>query len=198
VVAARTPRPAGAGANKHVVELSSDLHRQPTVAEIAHAARATEEEVLEALQASGAHRATSLQAPRGGEDEACDTLGDTLASTEQGFGLAEDRATLALRAITPRERDVLRLHFEDDLTQRQIAQRIGVSQMQTPRIIRHSIAGLRIAARAYDSDGSGVVERGRPDRIPAMDACPGLGRRRQDFADELGVSVLSHETVVVS
>src|SRR5512133_79154 len=73
--------------DKHVVELSSDLQRQPTVAEIAHATAATEEQVLEALQAAGARRATSLETPRVGEDEAGDTLGDTLASTEPGFGL---------------------------------------------------------------------------------------------------------------
>jgi RNA polymerase sigma-B factor len=136
--------------DKTVIELASDLHRQPTVAEIARAAAATQEQVLDALQAAGAYRATSLDTPRAGEDEACDTLGDTVASTEQGFGLAEDRATLAqlLRAITPREREVLRLYFDEDLTQRQIGQRIGVSQMQTSRIIRHSIARLRTAARA--------------------------------------------------
>jgi RNA polymerase sigma-B factor len=136
--------------DNHVVELSSELHRQPTVAEIARAAAATEEQVLEALQASGAYRATSLQTPRATEDGVGDTLGDTVASTEPGFGLAEDRATLAqlLRAITPREREVLHLYFEEDLTQRQIGQRIGVSQMQTSRIIRHSIARLRTAARA--------------------------------------------------
>jgi RNA polymerase sigma-B factor len=136
--------------DKNVVELSTDLHRRPTVAEIARAAAATEEQVLDALQACGAYRATSLETPRGTEDGAGDTLGDTVASTEQGFGLAEDRATLAqlLRAVTPREREVLRLHFEEDLTQREIGQRIGVSQMQTSRIIRHSIARLRTAARA--------------------------------------------------
>jgi RNA polymerase sigma-B factor len=136
--------------DKKVLELSGDLHRQPTVAQIAHAAAATEEQVLEALQASVAHRATSLQTPRAGEDGAGDTLGDTVASTERGFGLAEDRATLAqlLRAITPREREVLRLRFEEDLTQREIGQRIGVSQMQASRLIRHSIARLRTAARA--------------------------------------------------
>jgi RNA polymerase sigma-B factor len=136
--------------DKKVVELSGDLHRQPTVAEIAHAITATEDQVLEALQASGAHRPTSLETPRGTDDEAYDTLGDTLASSEQGFGRAEDRATLAQlqRAITPRERTVLRLYFEEDLTQRQIGERIGVSQMQTSRIIRQSITRLRTAARA--------------------------------------------------
>ena len=135
--------------DKKVAELSGDLHRQPTVAEIAHAAAATEEQVLEALQAGGAYRAMSLETPRAGEDGAGDTLGDTVASTDQGFGLAEDRATLAqlLRAITPREREVLRLRFEEELTQRQIGQRIGVSQMQAFRIIRHSIARMHTAAQ---------------------------------------------------
>jgi RNA polymerase sigma-B factor len=134
----------------NVVELSSALHRQPTVAEIARAAAASEEQVLEALQAAGAYRATSLETPRAGEDGAGDTLGDTVASPEQGFGLAEDRATLALllRAITPREREVLRLRFQDDLTQREIGRRIGVSQMQTSRIIRRSIDRLRTTTHA--------------------------------------------------
>jgi RNA polymerase sigma-B factor len=136
--------------HENVVELSSELHRQPTVAEIARAAGASEERVFEALQAAGAYRATSLETPRATEDEAGTTFGDTLASTEHGFGLVEDRATLAhlLPAITPREREVLRLRFEENLTQREIGQRIGVSQMQTSRIIRHSIARLRTAARA--------------------------------------------------
>jgi hypothetical protein len=58
--------------------------------------------VLEALQASGAYRATSLDTPHAGGNATGDTLADTVASTEQGFGRAEDRATLAklLRAIT--------------------------------------------------------------------------------------------------
>jgi RNA polymerase sigma-B factor len=135
--------------DKQVLELSTDLQRDPTVAEIAHAAAATEEEVLEALEASGAYRTTSLETRRGGEDGPGDTLGDTVASAEPGFGRAEDRATLAqlLRQVTPREREVLRLRFEEDLTQREIGERIGVSQMQASRIIRRSLARLRTAAR---------------------------------------------------
>src|SRR5919199_670094 len=115
--------------DKKVAQLSTDLRRQPTVSEIAEATGATEEEVLEALEASGAYRATSLETPRGGE--------------------AEDGATLAqlLRAVTPREREVLRLRFEYDLTQAEIGERIGVSQMQVSRIIRQSIARLRSVAR---------------------------------------------------
>jgi RNA polymerase sigma-B factor len=136
--------------DRQAYELSTDLHREPTVAEIAQAAAASEEEVLEALEAYGAYRTTSLETPRGGEDASADTLGDTVASAEPGFDRAEDRATLAqlLREVTPREREVLRLRFEEDLTQREIGERIGVSQMQTSRIIRRSLARLHTAARA--------------------------------------------------
>ncbi|MEA2289365.1 MAG: polymerase sigma-B factor [Solirubrobacteraceae bacterium] len=136
--------------DRKVSELSTDLRRQPTVAEIAEAVGIEQEEVLEALEASGAYRATSLSTPRGNDDEAGETLGDTVGTAEQGFGLAEHRATLEqlMRAVTPREREVLRLRFEEDLTQAEIGERIGVSQMQVSRIIRQSIARLRSVAQA--------------------------------------------------
>ena len=135
--------------DKAVAELSKDLRRQPTVLEIAGKVDATEEQVLEALEAAGAYRATSFDAPRGssGEDEG-DSLGDSMGSTEEGFGLAEQRATLErlMASVTPREREVLRLRFVEDLTQAEIGARIGVSQMQVSRLIRQSLARLRTAA----------------------------------------------------
>ena len=100
--------------DRKVSELSTDLRRQPTVSEIAEAVGIEEEDVLEALEASGAYRATSLS--------------------------------------TPREREVLRLRFEEDLTQAEIGERIGVSQMQVSRIIRQSIARLRTVARTGADD----------------------------------------------
>jgi RNA polymerase sigma-B factor len=135
--------------DRAVAQLSVDLHRQPSVQEIARAVEAPQEDVLEALEASGAYRATSLESPRGADDDAGDTLGDTVGTDERGFALAEDRATLAslLRAVTPREREVLRLRFEEDLTQAEIGERIGVSQMQVSRIIRQSLGRLRTVAR---------------------------------------------------
>jgi RNA polymerase sigma-B factor len=140
--------------DRKVSVLSTDLRRQPTVSEIAAAVGLEEEDVLEALEASGAYRATSLSTPRGNEDEAGETLGDTVGTAEHGFGLAEDRATLdqLMRAVTPREREVLRLRFEEDLTQAEIGERIGVSQMQVSRIIRQSIARLRTVARTGGED----------------------------------------------
>src|SRR5204863_8790958 len=96
------------------------------------------------------HRATSFAASRGNEDDAGDTLGDTVGREEHGFGLAEDRATLGrlLQTLPEREREVLRLRFEQDMTQAEIGERIGVSQMQVSRLIRQSVARLRAYAAA--------------------------------------------------
>ncbi len=135
--------------DKAVVGLSRDLRRAPSVPEIAVAVETTEEQVLEALEASGAYRATSLQAPRGGDEDG-DTLGDAMGRPELGFQLAEDRATLdrLLHAVTPREREVLRLRFAEDMTQAEIGEIIGVSQMQISRLIRQAVARLRTVAEA--------------------------------------------------
>jgi RNA polymerase sigma-B factor len=136
--------------DRAVSQLSRQLQRSPSVSEIAEAVDATEEQVLEAMDASGAYRAASIDAPRGDDDDAGDTVGDTVGSEEHGYHLAEDRATLdrLLRAISPREREVLRLRFQEDLTQAEIGERIGVSQMQVSRLIRQALARLRTMARA--------------------------------------------------
>jgi RNA polymerase sigma-B factor len=136
--------------DRKVTELSTDLRRQPTVDEIAEVLGLEAEQVLEALEASGAYRATSLSLPRNGDDEGGDTLGDSVGISEDGFALAEDRATLArlLQTVSPREREVLRLRFEEDLTQAEIGEVIGVSQMQVSRIIRQSLQRLRTVAEA--------------------------------------------------
>jgi RNA polymerase sigma-B factor len=134
--------------DKTVAELSRELHRSPSVGEIAEAAGASEEQVLEALEAAGAYRAASFDAPHGGDEDSGESFADSVGREEIGFGLAEDRATLArlLAAISPREREVLRLRFVEDLTQAEIGARIGVSQMQVSRLIRQALGRLRIAA----------------------------------------------------
>ena len=134
--------------DRKVTELSTDLRRQPTVDEIAEVLGLEAEQVLEALEASGAYRATSLSLPRNGDDEGGDTLGDSVGISEDGFALAEDRATLArlLQTVSPREREVLRLRFEEDLTQAEIGKRVGVSQMQVSRLIRAALDKMRTAA----------------------------------------------------
>jgi RNA polymerase sigma-B factor len=131
-----------------VTDLDLQLQRKPTVEEIAAKVGADAEQVVEALEASGAYRATSLQTPWGVDEESGDTLGDSIGVEERGFALAEDRATIehVMRVITPREREVLRLRFAEDLTQAEIGERVGVSQMQVSRIIRQSVARLRAYA----------------------------------------------------
>ena len=131
--------------------LSEELRRQPSVAEIGQAVGADEEQVLEALQAGGAYRAVSIDAPRGSSpDEEAATLADSVGIDETGFDRAEDRATLQnlLSTITPREREVLRMRFEEDMTQAEIGDIIGVSQMQVSRVIRQALMRLRSAADA--------------------------------------------------
>ena len=131
-------------------ELTREIGRAPTVEEVAQGIDADPEEVLEAMQASSAYRATSLETPRsGGEEDPGDTLGDTVGIFDDGFTRAEQRAVLhaLVRSLTPREREVVRLRFEEDLTQAAIGERIGVSQMQVSRVLRQALARLRALAR---------------------------------------------------
>ena len=115
--------------------------------ELARALDVTVEALLEARQAGDAYRATSLESPRG-EDPDAPTLGDMLGGVDHGYDRAEHRATLGtlLDELSARDREILRLRFEDDLTQTEIASRVGVSQMAVSRIIRRSIDRMRLAA----------------------------------------------------
>lgn len=133
-----------------VTDMTHRLGRQPSVADIAEELDVEVEDVLEAMQAASAYRSTSLQAPRGPDDEGSGaTLGDSIGRAEEGFHRAEQRAVLSdlLRGLTLRERTVVLLRFEHDLTQAEIGERIGVSQMQVSRILRTSLARLHEIAR---------------------------------------------------
>jgi len=133
--------------DRAVGELAEGLHRQPSVAEIAAAVGVSEEDVMDALQARGAQRARSFDAPVGDAGEASETLGDRIGVDEHGFDRAERSATFAalLGIVTPRESEVLRMRFEQDLTQAEIAANIGVSQMHVSRIIRGALERIRRA-----------------------------------------------------
>jgi RNA polymerase sigma-B factor len=128
-------------------ELARELGRPPTPAEIAERTGTTLEQVLEAREAAGAYRAVSLDRPRE-DDEDSDGATIVVGIEDPGFGVAEDSATVQrlMRVLSEREREVLRLRFEEDLTQAEIGHRVGVSQMHVSRIIRQAIARLRQAA----------------------------------------------------
>ncbi len=127
---------------------SRELDRAPTVGEIAAALGNSQEEILEALQARAGRGGVSLDAPRNGDEEH-PALQDTLGSVDDGFNTAEWRATLdsMMAGLPPRSHEVLRLRFERDLTQAQIGERVGISQMQVSRLIRQALAHMRDAVR---------------------------------------------------
>jgi RNA polymerase sigma-B factor len=133
-------------------EMSRELGRAPTPAEIAERTGSTLEQVLEAREASGAYRAVSLDRPRSEDEDDGDSYADAFGVEDPGYGLAEDAATVdrLMRVLSEREREVLRLRFAEDLTQSEIGQRVGVSQMHVSRLIRQSIARLRDEADAPD------------------------------------------------
>jgi RNA polymerase sigma-B factor len=126
-------------------EMSRELGRAPTPSEIAERTGTSLEQVLEAREASAAYRAVSLDRPRTDEEDEGESYADAVGAEDPGYRLAEDAATVQrlMRALSDREREVLRLRFEEDLTQSEIGQRVGVSQMHVSRLIRQSVARLR-------------------------------------------------------
>src|SRR3954462_4921307 len=123
-------------------KLTLELGRSPNVVELARAVGAPFEEVLQTIQSQDARRTRSLDEPLG-EDM---TLADAVGGTDPELGRAEIRVLLddAFSILSQRDQVILRLRFEHDLTQNEIAKRIGVSQMQVSRLIRQSLARLRM------------------------------------------------------
>lgn len=121
----------------------------PTPAELASELGLTVEDVIEAQEAASAYRAVPLTQPVPGASEGEQERTDSsLAAEDPGFRLAEHRAVLGtlLDVLSAREREVLHLRFAADLTQSEIGERIGVSQMQVSRVIRAALAKLQEAA----------------------------------------------------
>jgi RNA polymerase sigma-B factor len=126
-------------------QLTVQFERSPTIAELAEAAGVQEEDVLEALESGQAYATLSLSGPSSGDDDTdLDPL-ESLGGLEHEYEVSEDRAVLApgLRVLDERERRILHLRFFEGLTQSQIAQQIGISQMHVSRLIRRSLEKLR-------------------------------------------------------
>jgi RNA polymerase sigma-B factor len=128
--------------------LSQELGRSPTVAEMAESIGASQEAVLEAIEAGQSYRTSSIDAP----DRQEGTISDHLGDIESGFGGAEDRLVLAisLADLKERERLILRYRFVDGLSQSEIADRVGISQMHVSRLLVASLAKLR---EAFEREG---------------------------------------------
>lgn len=127
--------------SRHVAELTQELNRAPSVAELAARSGRSDEEVLEALDCAAAYTAESLEAPHG-EDR---TLGDSLGGEDQALVDVEMHESLgpALATLPERERRILQLRFYGNLTQSQIAAQLGISQMHVSRLLARTLANLR-------------------------------------------------------
>ncbi len=127
-----------------VESLTVELGRSPTIPELAKAAGVEEEAVLEALESGRAYSSLSLSAGSGDGDEDLDPM-ESIGTEEHQFEVSEDRAVLApgFRVLDERERKILQLRFFDGLTQSQIAQQVGISQMHVSRLIRRSLEKIR-------------------------------------------------------
>jgi RNA polymerase sigma-B factor len=129
-----------------VEELTVQLGRSPTIPELAKASGAEEELVLEALESGRAYSSVSLSTGLGSgdDDDELDPL-ETLGTEEPGYQISEEWAVLepGLRVLDERERMILHLRFFDGLTQSQIAQQVGISQMHVSRLIRRALEKIR-------------------------------------------------------
>ena len=122
--------------------LSHSLGRSPTVADIAGHLGISEDEVIEGLEGARAYNSTSLSTPvtEGGTE-----LGQTLGDHDAGYELAELRIALgpAMAALSERERKIVSLRFYGNLTQTQIAEQFGISQMHVSRLLAKALITLR-------------------------------------------------------
>jgi RNA polymerase sigma-B factor len=130
-----------------IERLTIKFERSPTIAEIAAELETTPEQVLEAMEAGSAYSTVSLSTGPGGggDDDDFDPMEESIGAEDEEYERTEQRASLepALETLPEREREILRMRFEEGLTQTQIAEKIGISQMHVSRLIRKSLARMR-------------------------------------------------------
>jgi RNA polymerase sigma-B factor len=125
--------------------LANRRGRAPTVNELAEYLELDTEEIIDALRAIQAYESLSLDAPRPGASDEVTTYGDAMGEEDERYELVELDATVTavLGRIPMRERQILHMRFVEDLTQTEIATRLGISQMQVSRLLRRSLEQLR-------------------------------------------------------
>jgi RNA polymerase sigma-B factor len=133
-------------------QLTTELGRSPTIAELAQVAGVDEEEAIDALDSMNAYSTRSLHAPF--EEGSDDSLSERLGIDELGYSKVEDGTLVdaGLDALDERERRIVELRFFEEMTQSQIASEIGISQMHVSRLLRKSLATMR-----------GRIEEAAPD-----------------------------------
>src|SRR3954471_3615994 len=133
-------------------ELSQRFNRPPRVPEVASELGVSEEEVLEAMEVGGAYRSSSLDA-RPPDGHEATTLERRLGAADHGFDLAEHRVLLerVLADLPERERMIVELRFFHDMTQTEIAEHVGISQMHVSRLLTRTLMQLRDRLQTLDA-----------------------------------------------
>jgi RNA polymerase sigma-B factor len=142
--------------------LTAERGTSPSIGELAEATGLGEEDVLEARMAINGRGATSLTPMDDDNDGERDyAAARRMAITDDGYARAEDRRFLddLARVLPARDREILRLRFEEDLTQAEIGERVGLSQMHVSRLIRDALANLRHAAAPKIADPASGTTR---------------------------------------
>ena len=130
--------------NQATDELTKELQRTPSTEEVASKLGVTVEEVLEAMESSSAYSSVPLEAG-GSDDDDAPAVIDHYASVDQDLAASDDRMVVedTIKEFSPREQEVIRMRFNDNLTQVEIAKRLGVSQVQVSRLLRRTLKKLQ-------------------------------------------------------
>ena len=131
--------------NQATDTLTSQLQRSPTIAEIADYLDATVDEVLEAMESSSAYSSVSLEAPSGADDDDTPSVIDRYATEDSDLAFTDDRIIIeeALASFSPRERDVIEMRFLKGMTQIEITEKLGISQVQVSRLLRRTLKKIQ-------------------------------------------------------
>ena len=131
--------------NQATDELTNQLQRSPSVAEIAEYLGSTVDEVLEAMESSSAYSSVPLEGGGSGEDDEAPSVIDHYATEDPDLAASDDRIVLeqAIADFSPREQEVVKMRFEEGLTQVEIAERLGISQVQVSRLLRRTLRRIQ-------------------------------------------------------
>jgi RNA polymerase sigma-B factor len=137
-------------AGREIEKLSKRLGRSPKLSEVARSLGCTVEAVVEAQEAAASYAATSLDAPIASDDADSASLIELLGDDDSAYDLVAEREAIATtwRRLPDDERQAVELRFMHNLTQSEIGQRMGCSQMQVSRVLRRALARLEVASAA--------------------------------------------------
>ena len=131
--------------NQATDELTHRLQRSPSVAEIAEHLGTSVDEVLEAMESSSAYSSVPLEGGGSGEDDEAPSVIDHYATEDPDLAASDDRIVLeqAIADFSPREQEVVKMRFDEGLTQVEIADRLGISQVQVSRLLRRTLRRIQ-------------------------------------------------------